>query len=52
MDQNKFAYLVMGHTCDNIFKTLIKMLDYDLNDIYIYVDKKADIAPFKEFLNK
>ena len=42
----------MGHTCDNVFRILIKMLDYDQNDIYIHVDKKSDITPFKEFLKQ
>ncbi|MDY6291083.1 MAG: beta-1,6-N-acetylglucosaminyltransferase [Succiniclasticum sp.] len=36
----KHAYLVMAHKCDYTLQTLIEMLDYPLNDIFIHMDAK------------
>lgn len=38
---NKHAYLIMAHKFDLTFKTLISMLDYENNDIYIHMDSKV-----------
>lgn len=52
MKQDRFAYLVMVHACDPVFRILMRMLDFDLNDIYVHVDGKVPIAPFEEFLGR
>lgn len=36
----KQAYLIMAHKCDETFFTLLHMLDYEKNDIFIHMDKK------------
>ena len=36
----KHAYLIMAHKCDYTLRTLIEMLDYPLNDIFIHMDLK------------
>lgn len=37
----KHAYLIMAHNQLDLLCKLIKELDYELNDIYIHIDKKA-----------
>ena len=34
------AYLIIAHRYDETFKTLLRMLDYDENDIYVHMDLK------------
>lgn len=36
----KHAYLIMAHKCDYTLQTLIEVLDYPLNDIFIHMDAK------------
>jgi hypothetical protein len=38
----KHAYLIMAHNNFSILEKLVKLLDYDGNDIYIHVDVKAE----------
>lgn len=40
----KHAYLIIAHKCDYTLQTLIELLDYPLNDIFIHMDAK-----YKEF---
>lgn len=37
----KHAYLIMAHTNFEQLRTLIELLDYPQNDIYLHVDKRA-----------
>ncbi len=37
------AYLIMAHNNIYILNTIIEMLDFDNNDIYIHIDKKSKI---------
>ena len=37
----KHAYLIMAHNEPYILERLLKLIDYDDNDIYIHIDKKA-----------
>lgn len=34
------AYLIIAHRYDETFKTLLRMLDSDENDIYVHMDLK------------
>lgn len=36
----KHAFLIVAHEEDLTFRTLIQMLDYEYNDIFIHMDKK------------
>ena len=38
--ESKQAYLIIAHKDDLTFRTLISMLDYKYNDIFIHMDKK------------
>lgn len=38
---NKHAFLIMAHSCDLCFCTLITMLDDPRNDLYIHMDSKC-----------
>lgn len=38
----KHAYLVIAHRYDELFKTLMKMLDYPENDIFVHMDIKCE----------
>lgn len=40
MDNYRQAYLITAHKDGYIFRTLLKMLDYSENDIYIHMDVK------------
>lgn len=46
----KHAYLIIAHNQFNILKRLISALDYELNDIYIHIDKKVGNICENEFL--
>ncbi|WP_187118922.1 beta-1,6-N-acetylglucosaminyltransferase [Bacillus marasmi] len=37
----KYAYLIMAHNNFKVLEKLIKLIDYEKNDIYIHVDKKT-----------
>ncbi len=41
MDKEKHAYLVIAHKYDEMFFTLLKMLDHPLNDIFLHMDIKC-----------
>ena len=42
MSDRKHAYLIFAHKCDYTFQSLIEMLDYPLNDIFIHMDAKYE----------
>lgn len=42
---SKHAYLIIAHKNDYVFSTLIKLLDYEHNDIYIHMDAKNTSYP-------
>lgn len=42
----KFAYLIIAHNEPKIFASLVSLLDDERNDIFVHVDKKADISQF------
>ena len=46
MKSNKHAYCVIAHNRPDLLQNLVEMLDDERNDIYIHIDKKADIAQF------
>lgn len=46
----KHAYLIIAHNKFNILKRLINVLDHELNDIYIHIDKKAGNIQKEDFL--
>ena len=46
----KFAYLIVAHKNPQQLKRLIERLNTEDAVFFIHIDKKADIAPFKEFL--
>lgn len=39
----RFAYLIMAHDNEEQLRTLIDLLDYPENDIYLHIDKKSSI---------
>lgn len=48
---NKYAYLIQAHNNINIFKELILNLSSNSDcDIYVHIDKKFDINPFKKIM--
>ena len=42
----KHAFLIIAHNNPRIFETLIGLLDFKDNDIFVHIDKKADINDF------
>lgn len=48
---NKHAYLIMAHNQFEILMTLIKMIDYEYNDIYIHIDKKVKNPPCEQLID-
>lgn len=46
---NKHAYLIMAHNNFSILEKLIKLLDYEYNDLYIHIDKKIERFDFDYF---
>ena len=46
MVTNRHAYLILVHHQPRLLQVLIDMIDDERNDIYIHVDKKADIRQF------
>lgn len=40
IDYNKHAYLILAHKDDYTFYSLLRMLDYEKNDIFIHMDIK------------
>lgn len=46
---NKHAYLLIVHNNFEILEKLLKLLDHDLNDIYIHVDKKCQSFDFEKY---
>lgn len=41
MESKKQAYLIIAHNNFEILEYLIKLIDYEKNDIYIHIDKKV-----------
>lgn len=40
--EQKQAFLIIAHNEPYILETLVKLLDYHMNDIYIHIDKKVN----------
>lgn len=51
-NQGKHAYLIIAHNNPNQLKLLLKCIDYQLNDIYIHIDKKSSSIFNKDNLTK
>lgn len=52
---NKHAYLILAHNSFYILEKLLKLLDYEKNDIYIHIDKKVkdfDFDYYNRLVNK
>ena len=50
---NKHAYLIMAHTNFHQLGTLLKLLDDERNDIFLFIDQKVPLTiEIIEFLNK
>ncbi len=45
----KHAYLIIAHNEPELFGILISLLDDERNDIYVMIDERVDIAPFKKY---
>ena len=43
----KHAYLIMAHNNPEQLKMLVDLLDDERNDIFVMIDKKSPIAPFR-----
>lgn len=43
----KHAYLIIAHTDWSLLKTLVSLLDYELNDIYSILMLKSQQSPFR-----
>jgi hypothetical protein len=51
MDENmRIAYFIIAHKNPQQLASLVNALKYQHTDIYIHIDKKSDIHPFKEAL--
>lgn len=50
--ENKHAYLIMAHHHMNQLKRLIKILDYEKNDLFIHVDVKCNEFNADELLKE
>lgn len=48
----RFAYLIIAHNEPQLFRTLVRLLDDPRNDIFVHVDKRADIGSFKQVETK
>lgn len=48
---DRHAYLIMAHHQFELLEMLIRLLDYDKNDIYIHIDKKVTDFDFEYFSN-
>ena len=46
---DKHAYLIIAHHQFNLLEMLVKLLDYEKNDIYIHIDKKVQNFDFSYF---
>ena len=44
---SRHAYCILVHNEPSIFKTLVSLIDDPKNDIFVHVDKKADISLFQ-----
>ena len=41
---DRHAYLILCHTDFSLLCLLVKLLDDERNDIYIHIDRKADLS--------
>lgn len=48
MASERFAFCIIAHNEPEIFKTLVAQIDNPDNDIFVMIDKKADIAQFND----
>jgi len=44
---DKHAFLIIAHNKPNQLRILLRTLDYPQNDIYLHIDRKADIESFE-----
>lgn len=51
LNMEKHAYLIVAHNNFYILERLVKLLDYEFNDIYIHIDKKVKDFRFNYFKN-
>src|SRR5882762_2525786 len=48
----KIAYLILGHNTPNHLGRLVRALDSPNAKIFIHIDRKSDISPFREKLTQ
>lgn len=48
--KKKYAFLIIAHNQPELFKILVRQIDHEENDIYVMIDKKADINQFNDIL--
>lgn len=51
-NSSKHAYCIIAHNEPELLMTLLRMIDDERNDIFILIDKKADINLFKDIKTK
>ena len=44
-NNNKHAFLIIAHGKFNQLQILLNLLDDERNDLYVHIDKKAQIPP-------
>lgn len=49
MENSKHAYLIMAHNDVYCYSRLIDLLDDERNDIFVHIDKKANIQSFESY---
>lgn len=48
MGTDRFAFCIIAHNEPIVFKTLVAQIDHPDNDIFVMIDKKADITQFND----
>ena len=44
----KHAYCIIAHNEPELLRTLVRLVDHPMNDIFIHIDKRADIRRFAD----
>lgn len=52
MAHDRFAFCIIAHNEPKVFKTLVAQIDNPDNDIFVMIDKKADISLFNNVETK
>lgn len=47
MKESKHAYMIMAHNDFDMLYEILRELDYERNDIFLHIDKKAQKVPFE-----